>query len=187
MHRRNLIRAMGATALASVGFGREAHATLVRGLSLEELAGQSRRILVGRALDATSHWVTLGGRRRIVTDTRLRVEDVVAKEKPEDSEILVRTLGGTVGDVGALVHGEAELAYDEPCMVFLRVSSDGVHRVTGMAQGHYPIFPDAKRVLRLRASPRASEIVGNERIALRRLVGRELGEARVLVNEALRR
>jgi hypothetical protein len=187
MQRRTFIGALGAGVVGALGVPREAVATLVRSLSLEELAGESGRILVGRALDSTSQWVTIGGRRRIVTDTRVRVEEVVAKERPTDSEVLVRTLGGTVGDVGALVHGEAEFAQDESCLVFLRTATDGLHRVTGMAQGHYPLIADTSKVLRLRPSPRAGEIVGGDRAAARRLVGRDFAEARSLIREALAR
>lgn len=178
---------MGASAalLTGLGFSRGANATLVRGLSLEELTAKSSRILVGRALDSTSQWVTLGGRKRIVTDVRLRVEDVLAKAAPADSELLVRTLGGKVGGVGALVHGEAELVLEESCVIFLRADADGIHRVLGMAQGHYPLRPDDRRIQRLQPSPRSAEILANERSALKRLVGRELGEAHALIRGAL--
>jgi hypothetical protein len=187
MKRRSLIQAAGAGALVSLGLERVAEASLVRGLSLEELTGESGRILVGRPLDSSCHWVTIGGRRRIVTDTRVRVEDVLAKDAPSDSEVLVRTLGGTIGKIGALVHGEAELAMDQPCVVFLRSEAEGVHRVVGMAQGHYPVLPDVSRVQRLRASPRSGEVMAGDRSALRRLVGRELIEARSMIREAIRR
>lgn len=185
MQRRMFVGASAAL-LTSLGFTRSAEATLVRGLSLEELVAQSSRILVGRALDATSQWVTLGGRKRIVTDVRVRVEDVLAKAPPEASEIMVRTLGGTVGNVGALVHGEAELMFDEECVVFLRVASEGIHRIIGMAQGHYPLRPDEKRVQRLHASPRSAEILANDRSALRRLVGRDLSEAHSMIRGVLK-
>lgn len=187
MNRRSLLRAVGAGALISVGIAEEAQATLVRGLTLEELSAESGRILVGRALDSSCQWVTIGGRRRIVTDTRVRVEDVLAKDAPADSEILVRTLGGTIGDVGALVHGEADLLLDESCVVFLRTLPEGVHRVTGMAQGHYPLAPDAGRVPRLKRSPRSSEIVGGDRAAIRRLVGLDIDTAKRSIREALKR
>jgi len=187
MKRRSLLGALGFGGLVSLGFARDARATLVRGLSLEELAAGSTRILRARALDSTSHWVVVGGRRRIVTDTRVLVEDVIAKDAPSDRELLVRTLGGTVGDVGALVHGEAELTYDEPCLVFLKALPEGLHRVNGMAQGHYPLVLDNRKVPRLRPSPRSSEVLGADRSAIARLVGRDLPEARALIHEALRR
>lgn len=187
MNRRSFVRAAGAGTLVSLGLGGEAHATLVRGLTLEELAAESGRILVGRALDSSCQWVTIAGRRRIVTDTRVRVEDVLAKAAPADSEILVRTLGGSIGDVGALVHGEADLLLDESCVVFLRPVADGMHRIIGMAQGHYPVAPDVQRVPRLKRSPRSSEIVGGNRAAIRRLVGLDIDTARRSIHEALKR
>lgn len=187
MNRRSLLGALGAGAFASLDLSRTAHATLVRGLTLEELSAQSARILLGTPLDASSQWAMVGGRRRIVTDTRIRVEDVVAKTPPEDSEILVRTLGGTVGTIGALVHGEAEFALDEQCLIFLRTLPDALHQVTAMAQGHYPLRPDPRQVLLLQHSPRATEVLARDGTAIRRLVGRELPEARRLIREAIQR
>src|SRR6476661_8280066 len=75
-----------------------AGATVLKGLTLEELSKLSKRILVGTALEANAHYETIGGRRRIVTDTRVRVDDMIHEGSSSDSELLVRTLGGTVGD-----------------------------------------------------------------------------------------
>lgn len=161
-----------------------AQATVVRGLSLPELAKGSRRILVGTALEANAHWEVIGGRRRIVTDTRLRVDEMV-NDASADSELLVRTLGGTVGDIGAKVHGEALLNLNERCMVFLQEPATGIHRVVGMAQGHYPVRPDAQRALRLQMSPQAPELVGKADFATLRLRGLELNRAKLLIREAL--
>lgn len=173
---------------AALGLGelcwpKAAQATLVRGLSLEELARSSHLIVVGTALEANSHWETLGGKRRIVTDTRVRVDDVLDKGAP-DSEVMVRTLGGTVGDLAAMVFGEATLNLEERAVLFL-VPQSGAQRVTGMAQGHYPLRLDPKRALRLAPSPRAPELVGKGEMAVKRLSGLELGQARVLIREAL--
>ncbi len=165
---------------------RAASATLIRGMTLEALSGASGHIVYGRALESSSHWETLGGHRRIVTDTRVRVDDTIAKSKP-DSEVLVRTLGGTIGDLAALVFGEAMLALDEPCVLFLVERPEGIHRVVGMAQGHYPVLPDVQRSLRLRQSPRAPELIGDARLAMRRLPGQELSVAAKMIREALSR
>lgn len=173
---------------AALGFGelclpRPAQATLFRGLTLEELSRTSQLIVLGTALEANSHWETLGGRRRIVTDTRVRVEDVLEKGSP-DSEVLVRTLGGTIGDIGALVPGEAVLNLDQRAVLFLS-SQANVQRVTGMAQGHYPMLVDAKKTWRLTPSPRSAELVGKADLAVKRLSGLELPQARALIREAL--
>ncbi|HYO93477.1 MAG TPA: hypothetical protein VER33_03150 [Polyangiaceae bacterium] len=164
-----------------------AEATLMRSLTLEALASRSARIVVATALESSSRWVELGGRRRIVTDTRVRIEEGIAKQDSSDSEVMVRTLGGVVGELGALVHGEAELALDEPCVVFLAPRAADLHSVAGMAQGHYPLRTDPKRVLRLQPSPRAAELLGNEHSAVERLVNQELKVARTRILEAVRR
>lgn len=185
MNRRAFLGGIGAF-LGGLGAAREASATLVRGLSLEQLSKTSDHILVGTALEATSRWEVLGGRRRIVTDTRVRVDDVVARATPSDLELEVRTLGGTIGDIASLVYGEAQLSLEQPCLLFLANHDNGQRRVVGMAQGHYPLQPDARAGLRLLASPRMPELVGKASpFAFHRLVGKQLTEARVLVREAL--
>ena len=126
----------------------------MRGLTLEALTKTSDRVLVGTALDSSSHWETIGGKRRIVTDTRVRVDSTVSGPST-DSEVVVRTHGGRVGSVGELLYGEAELVLHAPCLLFLR-SSARVHHVLGMAQGHYPLRAGTKNSQYLQASPRVA-------------------------------
>ncbi|MEP7048930.1 MAG: hypothetical protein ABJB12_01195 [Pseudomonadota bacterium] len=154
-------------------------------MSLPELVKLSELIVLVTPLEASAHWQMLGGRQRIVTDTRVRVEDVVAKNAPAEGELLVRTLGGTVGQRAALVYGEAALFLNQTSMLFM-VRESGVLRVAGMAQGHYPVFADANQALRLMQSPRAPELLGEGEPAMRVLPGQELSRARVLVQAALR-
>jgi hypothetical protein len=175
-----------ASAVGALALPRAAKATLLRGLSLEALSATSGRIVYGSALEASSHWEVLGGHKRIVTDTRVRVDDVIAKAAP-DQEILVRTLGGTMGDLAAMVYGEALLVLDEPCVLFLSEQPAGVHRVVGMAQGHYPVRPDLQRAMRLKVSPRAPELLGDAKLAVHRLPGQELSTAASMIREALSR
>jgi hypothetical protein len=83
-----------------------------------------------------------------------------------------------------MVFGEATLNLEERAVLFLAEQS-GVQRVNGMAQGHYPLRLDAKKALRLAPSPRAPELVGKGDLAVKRLTGQELTQARVLIREAL--
>lgn len=184
--RRHFLGVLGA-GLAALSLGRTAQATTIRGLTLEELSNESERILLGTALESSSHWATIGGRRRIVTETRWRVDDAIAKSAPSDAEVMIRTLGGRVGDVGAIVHGEAEIALEQQCVLFLNHLPDGALRVTGMAQGHYPLRLDAERIARLRPSPRSGEVLAHERGAIRRLVNQKLPDARVMIRGAIRK
>ena len=83
-----------------------------------------------------------------------------------------------------MVYGEAALFLNQTSVLFL-VQSAGALRVTGMAQGHYPLFADASKALRLTPSPRAPELVGEAEPAMHVLAGQELGRARTLIRAAL--
>jgi len=176
--------AAAASGLGGLFWPNRAEASLFRALSLTVLAQASELILLATPLSASSHWESLGGRQRIVTDTRVRVEDVLAKAVPASGELVVRTLGGTVGDRAALVYGEAALFLDQTSVLFLGRDA-GVARVTGMAQGHYPLYADSRQAVRLMQSPRAPELVGEDQPAMHLLAGQELGRARALIQAAL--
>lgn len=168
--------------LASAGatlYSPPAEATLVRGLSLAELAQRSERIGVIEPLVASCRYVSIGGRKSLVTDTRVRVHE--AWTGATESELLLRTLGGRLEGVGELVHGQPELGLGTRAVGFLKLARDGqVWWMTGMAQGHFPLS-DASQAARLLASPGLPDIVQLETSAVQRLVGRRLGEARELV------
>jgi hypothetical protein len=172
--RRGLLVGLASGAVAST-FAVGASATIVRALSLPSLVQGSRRILVVTALEAESHFEELGRRRRIVTDTRVRVEEGLAKAEGADSELMVRTLGGAIGRLGERVHGQAQLLVGEPCVAFLLRGPDGLHYINGMAQGHYPLRGAAAR--QLAQSPDLPEILGFEGSAVKALVGSELSSA----------
>ncbi|MBK8997714.1 MAG: hypothetical protein IPM35_18460 [Myxococcales bacterium] len=179
--RRRFLWAIGAGAAGLWLHGRPARASIARALSLRELVRSSERALVGTALDTESRFESVGGRRRIVTYSRLRVEERLGGPGDE-SELLVRTLGGKVGDVGQVVHGEALLLLGEPALVFLGPSPEGPLVVTAMAQGHYPIRADKRGERRLSPSPRLAELVGDG--AARELAGKRVAEATGLVRKA---
>lgn len=164
-----------ASSAAASGFSRAASATVVRALSLPSLVEGSRRILVLTALSADSHFEEIGRRRRVVTDTRARVEEVVAKTRSVETELMVRTLGGSIGRLGERVHGQAQLTLGEPCVAFLLEGPDGIHYVNGMAQGHYPLRGTADR--RLFSSPDLPEILDFDSSAVKALVGTDFGRA----------
>lgn len=179
--RRGLLLGLAASA-AGAGVSARASATTVRSVSLPALVRSSKRIVVVTPLDAESHFEELGRRRRIVTDTRVRLEETIAESEASETELLVRTLGGSVGDLGEHVHGQARLALGETCVVFLLPGPDGLHYVSAMAQGHYPLRrTDEPRLLR---SPDLPEILGFEGSAVRALAGQRLGVARDRIRAA---
>jgi hypothetical protein len=137
------------------------------------------------ALSFESRWEYVGAKKRIVTYTRVRVDEPLGGDAT-DSEIWVRTLGGKVGKTGQIAHGEALLLTGERALLFLAESREGVLEVTEMAQGHYPIRPDTSGTERLTLSPRLAELRDPERSAGRELVGKVVPDASVIVRKAWR-
>ncbi|MEZ4298562.1 MAG: hypothetical protein R3B70_26660 [Polyangiaceae bacterium] len=130
----------------------EAEASVSVLLSLDELVAHSQAVVVGTASERKSQWEELAGGKRIVTYTKIKVDKTISGSA--GTEVWVRTLGGTVGDIGQAVSGEAQIATGSKSVLFLTKRGD-VTMVTGMAQGHYPVANDDKGVARLKASPDA--------------------------------
>ena len=150
------------------------------GVSLPELLGSSTTVGFAQSAEASSHWEEIGGSRRIVTYHRVGFDELLVGQ---DRDLWVRTLGGRMGDIAQIVHGEAELRVGEPCLLFVRPARDGALVVTEMAQGHYPLR-DQAGTLRLRPSPRLGRLVHPDGSAAKALVGRTRDEARSLLVEA---
>ena len=180
MRRRVVLSGLGAFATMLTLPG-AAQASLARAVSLAELVKASSHVLHGLPLEASSHWETLGEQRRIVTYTRVRADETVAGDSPPSAEVMVRTLGGQVGDIGQVVHGEALLRIHEACLLFLHTNTDPSERVVAMAQGHYPILTDSAGVRRLGSSPNLPHLLGNAQSAVHALVGLSLERATGLV------
>jgi hypothetical protein len=156
-----------------------ASASLARRLTLLELVRASDAVIVGTALASSSRWEKVAGRRRIVSYTRTRADESWAGNAP--AEIIVRTLGGRVGDTGEIVHGEAVLLIGEPAVLFVSPALGDSVRVTGMSQGHYPLRRDDRGILRLSASPRGFELDGADPHELLRAT---VDEARTRIQKA---
>lgn len=180
LQRRTVLEGLAALAVTQA-FPAVARAALMRVVSLPALLQSSMHVLQAVPLDVTSQWETVGEQRRIVSYTRVRAEELIAGSKPESSELLVRTLGGHVGDVGQVVFGEAALRVNEPCLLFLRRAVVNVEQVVAMAQGHYPILSDSSGARRLLPSPNLSELRGSGDSAVRALVGLRLDQAKGLI------
>src|SRR5689334_11269613 len=133
MDRRGVLSLMGALAVGLADS--RAFASVARGLTLRDLVLKSQSAVLMTGLARHASWQTVGGSRRIVTETRARLDQLVTGADPSSSEVLVRTLGGRVGQIGQLVEGEAELTLGEACLVFLTELDPLVYGVTGMAQG----------------------------------------------------
>jgi hypothetical protein len=165
---------------------REAHAAVSVLMSLEELVSASSFVVVATATERESRWENVAGGRRIVTYTKLKVDRAVVGEAP--SEVVVRTLGGSVGKIGQHVSGEAALATGTPSLLFLAKVESAVV-VTGLAQGHYPIAVDAQGVSRLKPSPDAGTLLprrGPQISAREQLVGTSVDDGAQAVQRTRR-
>jgi hypothetical protein len=112
---------------------RDVQASTAIALNLETLAQRADAVAIVVPEEKRSAWED----GRIATYTRVRVARAYAG-KLGDASLWVRTLGGTVGDVGQFVEGEASLPIGQPAVTFL-TQKGGVFHVTGRAQGEYAI------------------------------------------------
>ena len=140
----------GAASLFTVDDGalrvaREANASVAIAVSLEDLARASSLVARVTPVERTSAWED----GRIVTTTRVRVDEVVAGVAPDARELRVRTLGGRVDKIGQIVEGEASFTASEPSIVFLTAASRPLAEpaptfvVAGRAQGQLLVKRDA--------------------------------------------
>jgi hypothetical protein len=118
---------------------------------------------------------------------------VVDVERPLDGRpiakgpLMVRTLGGIVGGIGQVVHGEAVIGLGERTALFLRSVTPDFYSVLAMAQGAYPVTADERGVRRLHAALEALELRGAKDAAVYRLDGRSLQDAETMVADELTR
>jgi hypothetical protein len=184
LSRRQVLRGI-AGGLAGASLPAVGWATTARAVSLPQLVGLSRYALVGTPTEASSRWERVGSSQRIVTYLRVEVSHPIDGRPPPERTLLVRTLGGTVGDIGQLVHGEARFELGAQAVVFLASNDQGVLGVTAMAQGHYPLAIEADKIARLRASPDMPALMDVADCAVQRLVSRTVIEAEQLVSEIM--
>ncbi len=185
LSRRELLVAAAGGALASLP--NLAWATTARPVSLPELVELSDHALVGTPTSFVSRWETVGRSRRIVTYASVEVQQTIDGRPPKERFLTIRTLGGRVGDIGQLVHGEARLVAEDTSVFFLRPGSEGVFHVAAMAQGHYPLRLGADRERRLAASPGFPALLGEGTSAARQLVEKTVVEAEQMVCDCLLR
>jgi len=168
-----------------------AEATVVRAVPLGELVGMSEWVVVASVTSSRSHYETIGGSPRLVTDTLLQVDQALTQNQSrsgvETLTVTVRTLGGSVGDLAQYVPGEAILGQGTRHVLFLDEGSDGVFRVAAMAQGQYPVATDDRGNVTLRPSPGLDLVLNAEQSAVAVLAGRNVEQAQALVQQNVRK
>lgn len=178
MDRRGALSVLG---MSLVGlYEGQALGAVAKALTLPDLLKKSTSTLVIKAVAQRSSWVTMAGSQRIVTDTEARVEELVAGVDPSATQIMLRTLGGRVGNIGQIVEGEAELSVGETSLSFVTQFEPAIYAVTAMAQGHYPVVNQAgaRMLVTNRVLPALLKRSGS---AVERLAGKKLTDALAMV------
>lgn len=112
--RKSLRIVLVATLMLSLGIPLSA-TTLIR-QSLDGLVASNETIVIGEVLDAFSYWNEDGS--FILTDVRVLTTDVL-KGRLAGDEVTVTLMGGTVGDLSALILGGATLEPGKSYVLFL--------------------------------------------------------------------
>jgi len=115
--------------------GLSAVATTMLRLDVPELAQSSDTVVHGTVRRVESRWS--GDRRRIITDVEIQVTESL-KGQPGSTVLLIQP-GGTVGDIGQVVHGSASFTPGEEVVVFLERRGASAFRLSGMSQGKYQV------------------------------------------------
>lgn len=108
-------------------------ATTLIAMDVPALTRTSDLVVRGTVVRVESRWTADG--RRIMTDNEILVGEVL-KGSHAGKTIVAMQPGGTVGDVGQVVHGVATFALGDEVVVFLERRGDRA-TVVGFAQGRF--------------------------------------------------
>jgi hypothetical protein len=112
-----------------------AGATIVVPMTLEEMAIEASCVARGRVVNTQSAWDD--AQRRIYTYTEIQILERIHTSRSVPDFVVVRTLGGEVGEVGMKVSGTPRFTLGEEVVVFLRADPVDAEQfqVIGMSQG----------------------------------------------------
>jgi hypothetical protein len=119
---------LGVVALCAIAVGAPARASLVQAMSLAELTATADRIIVGDVLSVQTAWDPT--HRNIISTVEIGVQENWKGAQPPDGKVVIRQLGGTVGEIEMTVVGMPRFVAGERSLLFLH---GGL--VVGMGQG----------------------------------------------------
>jgi hypothetical protein len=120
---------------------------------LPQLVKMSDLVVLAKAESRVSRKQESSG--LIVTDVRLRVQSALKGGTKPGEAITATLLGGTIGDVGLHVPGEASIPDGRGVIVFLRRATNGELNVSGMSQGVLSISGQGGSAMVMPAAPDA--------------------------------
>jgi Matrixin len=177
-------------ALAALGVSApwtgDAQASVSIAVLFDELVRTASAVAVATPVEQHGQWEN----GRIVTYTRAHVDAVVAGQLP--SEVVVRTMGGAVEDIGQIVDGEATLALGRPSLLFLRPRVEsglgappGEFAVVARAQGQFAIVVGEDKTARLRAAGAGGLVAPSSARVARATAGRSFDYPTQLARDVL--
>jgi len=129
----------GASLAAGVLVPTDAQASVSIAVAYDALVKDADSVGVVTPQESKSIWEE----GRIITYTRVKVDQGVAGELGTGGEGWIRTMGGVVGKIGQLVDGEPVLTTGKPALLFMRkFKQGGTWEVSARAQGQYPVVQD---------------------------------------------
>jgi hypothetical protein len=126
--------------LAGTMFPQTSTATSVRQLSDAELVRSSSSIIEGQVTGVRSEWNA--GRTQIYTIVTIRISNSLKGGAAAGEQVVLRLLGGRVGDTVAELVGGPKFAVDEDVIVFLDSGAVDLMPVTGLFQGKFTVATD---------------------------------------------
>jgi hypothetical protein len=128
----------GIAALIALFLSAPAFATTVTRLNMEQLVQRADLIVQGHVESVYSQWDE--ARRLVFTYISIRVDEPLKGEYRQS--VLIRQVGGTVGNIQMSIAGVPQFKSGEMAIVFLKHQDDSTFQVVGMNQGLYKIVED---------------------------------------------
>jgi hypothetical protein len=132
-----LTAALATASLSGIALVGTARATVVEALDLDTLVKDADEVVLARVIKQWSHYDERG---RIVTDFQMQVEESVKGDSKPGAAVVVRKLGGVVGDRGMRISGEPSFTEGEVVLVFGSHGKKTYLRPVGMGQGTMRVY-----------------------------------------------
>lgn len=157
-----LLEVLGLFGIPNVG-----RASSLVAMDLTALSQKADRILVGTVEKSEAHFLSPNS-KYIVTDVTVRSERNLLGV-PEGTTMVVRHLGGVVGELGQRVFGEASYRVGEQVLLFA-AQRQGSFYTLGMAQGALHVYRDSSGIARVDTQLAGAELVNANAPALQSAV-----------------
>ncbi len=152
---RSYLKVSIAIAAVTLAIALPASATVVVNMDIDQMAPVAKVVLVGEVNRVEASWNA--DKTKIHTRVWINPTEIL-KGPAKMGTVVVKTIGGRVGDTFAKLDGAPKFAKGEKVLVFLEPRKDGEGYLTiGLYMGKFKVFTDAKtgREMVIRDMPEA--------------------------------